>query len=245
MMGDKNSEDLKGIIPRSAEEIFKRIVADASGITYTVTASYLEVYREKIGDLLGDRSNPKTLDLAVREHPAKGIYVDGLSEKTVTSWEAVLEVLEQGDATRAVASTNMNAVSSRSHSVFIVNVQQENSEGSKKGGKLNLVDLAGSEKVGKTGAKGQTLEEAKKINQSLSALGQVIKALGERATRRLFSVCNTLDWLGAFVWCSFVEVSCVACGHSEPCACLLCLCAACVLRVYFLVAAPAALMWSS
>ena len=180
MMGDKNSEDLKGIIPRSAEEIFKRIVADATGITYSVTASYLEVYREKIGDLLGDRSNPKTLDLAVREHPSKGIYVDGLTEKAVTSWEAVLEVLEQGDSTRAVAATNMNAVSSRSHSVFIVQVNQENSEGSKKAGKLNLVDLAGSEKVGKTGAKGQTLEEAKKINQSLSALGQVIKALGEK-----------------------------------------------------------------
>ena len=61
----------------------------------------------------------------------------------------------------------------------MVNVSQTNTEGSTKAGKLNLVDLAGSEKIGKTGAKGQTLEEAKKINQSLSALGQVIKALAD------------------------------------------------------------------
>jgi kinesin family protein 5 len=105
--------------------------------------------------------------------------VDGLTAAKATCWEEVLEVLEAGDSTRAVASTNMNAVSSRSHSVFIITVDQTNSEGSKKGGRLNLVDLAGSEKVGKTGAKGQTLEEAKKINQSLSALGQVIKALSD------------------------------------------------------------------
>lgn len=127
MMGDKNSEQLKGIIPRSAEEIFKRIEADASGITYTVTCSYLEVYREQIGDLLNSK-DPKAKNLAVREHPSRGIYVDGLTEKPVSSWEAVMEVLDEGDAARAVAATNMNAVSSRSHSVFIVNVAQENSE---------------------------------------------------------------------------------------------------------------------
>lgn len=127
MMGDKNSEDLKGIIPRSAEEIFKRIEADASGIVYSVTCSYLEVYREQIGDLL-NQTDPKAKNLQVREHPTRGIYVDGLTERHASSWEAVMEVLDQGDAARAVASTNMNAVSSRSHSVFIMNVSQENSE---------------------------------------------------------------------------------------------------------------------
>ena len=84
-----------------------------------------------------------------------------------------------GDSYRAVACTNMNASSSRSHSVLTITVEQRSEQGSTKTGRLNLVDLAGSEKVGKSGATGQTLEEAKKINQSLSSLGQVIKALAE------------------------------------------------------------------
>ena len=72
----------------------------------------------------------------------------------------------------------MNAESSRSHSIFLITITQRNTEtGAQKTGNLYLVDLAGSEKVGKTGASGQTLEEAKKINKSLSALGMVINAL--------------------------------------------------------------------
>ena len=139
---------------------------------FTVTASYLEVYREAIKDLLdGTKDN-----LQVREHPTQGIYVDGLTKATVSTAEEIYDVLNMGDSARAVASTNMNATSSRSHSVFMVNVSQKSEEGSTKAGTLNLVDLAGSEKVGKTGAKGQTLEEAKMINKSLSALGQVINA---------------------------------------------------------------------
>ena len=76
--------------------------------------------------------------------------------------------------------TDMNEHSSRSHSVFLINVKQENLENQKKlSGKLYLVDLAGSEKVGKTGAEGMILEEAKNINKSLSALGNVIAALAD------------------------------------------------------------------
>jgi kinesin family protein 5 len=82
------------------------------------------------------------------------------------------------DAAAHVVHSDMNAESSRSHSIFLVTIQQRNTEtGSQKTGNLYLVDLAGSEKVGKTGASGQTLEEAKKINKSLSALGMVINAL--------------------------------------------------------------------
>ena len=81
---------------------------------------------------------------------------------------------------------DMNAESSRSHSIFLITISQRNTEtGAQKTGNLYLVDLAGSEKVGKTGASGQTLEEAKKINKSLSALGMVINALTEKV--RLFS----------------------------------------------------------
>ena len=126
MMGDKTNAELKGIIPRASEYIFEKISADAASVKYDVTCSYLEVYREQIGDLL----NTSNKNLAVREHPSKGIYVDGLTEQPVHSWEEVLAVLEEGDRTRAVASTNMNAVSSRSHSVFIITVGQETTEGS-------------------------------------------------------------------------------------------------------------------
>jgi len=85
-----------------------------------------------------------------------------------------------GEKFRAVASTNMNELSSRSHSLFMISVLQKLTEGSIKRGILNLVDLAGSESVGKSGATGTTLEEAKKINQSLSALGNCIYALGQK-----------------------------------------------------------------
>jgi kinesin family member 5 len=89
----------------------------------------------------------------------------------------------------------MNAESSRSHSIFLITISQRNTEtGAQKTGNLYLVDLAGSEKVGKTGASGQTLEEAKKINKSLSALGMVINALTEKVSSLLLSC-----YLKAFV----------------------------------------------
>ena len=91
-----------------------------------------------------------------------------------------MDVVDEGKANRAVATTNMNAQSSRSHSIFLIQVAQENKlTETKLTGKLYLVDLAGSEKIGKTGAEGETLEEAKNINKSLSALGNVIAALAD------------------------------------------------------------------
>lgn len=81
----------------------------------------------------------------------------------------------------------MNAESSRSHSIFLITIQQRNIDsGALRTGNLYLVDLAGSEKVGKTGASGQTLEEAKKINKSLSALGMVINALTDGKVSSLY-----------------------------------------------------------
>lgn len=117
-------------------------------------------------------------NLPIHEDKTKGVYVKGLSEIYVSSVDEVYDVMRQGTASRSVASTNMNQESSRSHSIFALAITQKNMEtGSSKSGQLFLVDLAGSEKVGKTGATGQLLEEAKKINKSLSALGNVINAL--------------------------------------------------------------------
>lgn len=175
MMGsDIDDEEGKGIIPRIVEQIFASMLASPSNIEYTVRVSYMEIYMERIRDLL----NPVNDNLPVHEEKNRGVYVKGLLEVYVSSVPEVYEVMRRGGAARAVAATNMNQESSRSHSIFVVTITQKNLEtGSMKSGQLFLVDLAGSEKVGKTGASGQTLEEAKKINKSLSALGMVINSL--------------------------------------------------------------------
>lgn len=175
MMGtDIMDEKGKGIIPRIVEQIFTSILSSASDIEYTVRVSYMEIYMERIRDLLA----PQNDNLPVHEEKNRGVYVKGLLEVYVSSVDEVYEVMRRGGQARAVSATNMNQESSRSHSIFVITVSQKNiSNGSLKSGQLFLVDLAGSEKVGKTGASGQTLEEAKKINKSLSALGMVINSL--------------------------------------------------------------------
>ena len=175
MMGTSIEDDEgKGVTPRIIEQIFSSIMSSPPTIEYTVRVSYMEIYMERIRDLLA----PQNDNLPVHEERNRGVYVKGLLEIYVSSVEEVFEVMKRGGNARAVAATNMNQESSRSHSIFVITVTQKNLEtGSSKSGQLFLVDLAGSEKVGKTGASGQTLEEAKKINKSLSALGMVINAL--------------------------------------------------------------------
>lgn len=131
---------------------------------------------DKIRDLL---DITKT-NLSVHEDKNRATYVKGATERFVTCPDEVMEVIDEGKANRHIAVTNMNEHSSRSHSVFLINVKQEHQETKKTlTGKLYLVDLAGSEKVSKTGAEGQVLDEAKNINKSLSALGNVISALAD------------------------------------------------------------------
>ncbi len=175
MMGTNiDDEEGKGVIPRIVEQIFTNILSSAANIEYTVRVSYMEIYMERIRDLLA----PQNDNLPVHEEKNRGVYVKGLLEIYVSSVQEVFEVMRRGGNARAVAATNMNQESSRSHSIFVITITQKNVEtGSAKSGQLFLVDLAGSEKVGKTGASGQTLEEAKKINKSLSALGMVINSL--------------------------------------------------------------------
>ena len=175
MMGsDIDDEESKGIIPRIVEQIFASILVSPGNIEYTVRVSYMEIYMERIRDLL----QPSNDNLPVHEEKSRGVYVKGLLEIYVSSVLEVYEVMRRGGTARATAATNMNQESSRSHSIFVITITQKNVEtGSAKSGQLFLVDLAGSEKVGKTGASGQTLEEAKKINKSLSALGMVINSL--------------------------------------------------------------------
>jgi kinesin family protein 5 len=183
MMGaDIDNHELKGIIPRITEQIFQSIVESDAHIEYMVKVSYMEIYLERIRDLLA----PQNDNLQVHEEKSKGVYVKNLSDYYVSSAQEVYEIMRTGGAARMVTSTNMNAESSRSHSIFLITIQQRNTEtGAQKTGNLYLVDLAGSEKVGKTGASGQTLEEAKKINKSLSALGMVINALTDSKIKHI------------------------------------------------------------
>lgn len=175
MMGaDIYDEEQRGIIPRIVEQMFASILRSPGNIEYTVRVSYMEIYMEKIRDLLV----PQNDNLPIHEEKSRGVYVKGLLEIYVSSVQEVYEVMRRGGTARATAATNMNQESSRSHSIFVITITQKNVEtSSAKSGQLFLVDLAGSEKVGKTGASGQTLEEAKKINKSLSALGMVINSL--------------------------------------------------------------------
>lgn len=176
MEGVIGNPGLQGIIPRIIQDIFNHIYNMEENLEFHIKVSYFEIYMDKIRDLL----DVSKVNLAVHEDKNRVPYVKGATERFVSSPEEVFEVIELGKSNRHVAVTNMNEHSSRSHSVFLIQVKQENVESQKKLlGKLYLVDLAGSEKVGKTGAEGSTLEEAKNINKSLSALGNVISALAD------------------------------------------------------------------
>lgn len=221
---------LRGIIPRSVEDIFAAIENDPepSATKYLVRASYLQIYNEVISDLL----KPDKVNLMIREDRRRGVFVDGLSEWVVRSPAEVYGLMMRGAQQRATGATKMNEVSSRSHAVCMIIVEKcttilnatNNTDATAaaaaaamacdnmgllmagggpssrkavaaaaalsgklqhtiKVGKLNLVDLAGSERVHITGATGKRLEESKKINASLSALGNVIAALTDRKER--------------------------------------------------------------
>ncbi|KAJ8612919.1 hypothetical protein CTAYLR_006189 [Chrysophaeum taylorii] len=165
------------VIPRAAASLFEGVAAADSNLEFAISVSFVEIYMEKIRDLLDPYG---TSSLQIREDPEKGVYVSGCATTFVTSQAELMDAMSEGLKLRAVAATGMNEGSSRSHSVLTCGVARRDLETeSRRVGKLVLVDLAGSEMVRKTGSTGQQLEEAKKINKSLSALGQVITALSD------------------------------------------------------------------
>lgn len=171
---DLMDEDMMGIIPRMVSTVFDNIMNADEDLEFQVKVAYCEIYMEKIKDLL----DTSKVNLKVHEDKSRGVYIADLTEKYVSCQEEVYELMAFGTKNREVGYTHMNAGSSRSHSLFCVTLTQTNKKDySAKTGKLYLVDLAGSEKVGKTGAEGKRLEEAKNINKSLTSLGIVITAL--------------------------------------------------------------------
>ncbi|KAM7176443.1 kinesin-1 heavy chain isoform 1-T1 [Macrochelys suwanniensis] len=176
MEGTLHDPDGMGIIPRIVQDIFNYIYSMDENLEFHIKVSYFEIYLDKIRDLL----DVSKTNLSVHEDKNRVPYVKGCTERFVCSPDEVMDTIDEGKSNRHVAVTNMNEHSSRSHSIFLINVKQENTQTEQKlSGKLFLVDLAGSEKVSKTGAEGAVLDEAKNINKSLSALGNVISALAE------------------------------------------------------------------
>uniref|UniRef100_A0A6U5EEF3 Kinesin-like protein n=1 Tax=Corethron hystrix TaxID=216773 RepID=A0A6U5EEF3_9STRA len=185
MEGFPSDPDLRGIIPNAFQHIFDHVTLGSTNENYLVRASYFEIYNEEIRDLISN--SPKT-SLELRESSDSGVYVKGLASFVVKSISEIDKLMQKGHKNRTVASTQMNQGSSRSHSVFTIVIEccttDDHGEHIRMG-KLNLVDLAGSERQSKTGATGERLKEATKINLSLSALGNVISALVDGKTNHV------------------------------------------------------------
>ncbi|OON13632.1 kinesin motor domain protein, partial [Opisthorchis viverrini] len=177
IQGVKDDPQLRGVMPNSFYHIFEHI-SKSKDAEYLVRASYLEIYKEELRDLL-HRDQSKHLE--IKEKPDSGIYVKDLSSVLTRNIDEIQKVMNIGYQNRAVGATNMNEHSSRSHAIFIVTIEccqlGADDENHIRVGKLNLVDLAGSERQSKTLSEGERLKEATKINLSLSTLGNVISAL--------------------------------------------------------------------
>lgn len=184
MTGNKE-KDAGGVIPNTFSHIFSYIAKARQELTFLIHVTYLEIYNETVRDLLSKKPQQ---GLEVREHSSYGVFVQDLSGYVVHTPEELENLIKIGEKNRAVGATDINAASSRSHTIFTITL--ESSKRSVAGGepakatrgKLQLVDLAGSERQSKTHATGVRFREASKINQSLSVLGNVISALVDGKT---------------------------------------------------------------
>ncbi|KAK4148074.1 uncharacterized protein C8A04DRAFT_23867 [Dichotomopilus funicola] len=175
-----------GIIPNICQDMFRRIgeMQQDKNLRCTVEVSYLEIYNERVRDLLNPANKG---NLKVREHPSTGPYVEDLAKLVVGGFQEIEHLMDEGNKARTVAATNMNETSSRSHAVFTLMLTQkrfdpETKMEMEKAAKISLVDLAGSERATSTGATGARLKEGAEINRSLSTLGRVIAALADLST---------------------------------------------------------------
>ncbi|CAN1775928.1 Kinesin-like protein KIN-7N, partial [Linum perenne] len=184
------SEKDPGVIHRAVRDIFDKTQAQISDREFLIRVSYMEIYNEEINDLFAVENQK----LPIHESLERGIFVAGLREEIVNSAEQVLKLMESGEVNRHFGETNMNARSSRSHTIFRMVIESKgkvsnsssdySSSDAVRVSVLNLVDLAGSERIAKTGAGGVRLKEGKYINKSLMALGNVINKLSDGGKQR-------------------------------------------------------------
>nr|XP_007988552.2 kinesin-like protein KIF7 isoform X4 [Chlorocebus sabaeus] len=182
-------EDEQGIVPRAMAEAFK-LIDENDLLDCLVHVSYLEVYKEEFRDLL--EVGTASRDIQLREDEHGNVVLCGVKEVDVEGLDEVLSLLEMGNAARHTGATHLNRLSSRSHTVFTVTLEQRGripsrlprpAQGQLLVSKFHFVDLAGSERVLKTGSTGERLKESIQINSSLLALGNVISALGDPQRR--------------------------------------------------------------
>ncbi|XP_073921859.1 stAR-related lipid transfer protein 9 isoform X3 [Castor canadensis] len=183
-----------GLTPRICEGLFIREEDCASlHSSCKIQVSFLEIYNERVRDLLKQSDKKKSYTLRVREHPEMGPYVQGLSHHVVTSYKQVIQLLEEGIANRMTAATHVHEASSRSHAIFTIHYTKailENNLPSETASKINLVDLAGSERADPSYCKDRIAEGAN-INKSLVTLGIVISTLAQNSQK--FSSCQSLN----------------------------------------------------
>ncbi|KAG9408014.1 hypothetical protein AC1031_021252 [Aphanomyces cochlioides] len=171
-----------GIIPRALCQLVEATTANTS---CSISCAYLQIYNEKIFDLLTDKKRQKPLALREALDGSSEMVVQGLSSYPITSLSDVMAFLKRGKLHRVVRETEMNAQSSRSHAILQVTFKSETKNGHLRA-KLNMVDLAGSEKWNKQACKpGVEIEEMKNINTSLSALGNCIAALTQPGRKHI------------------------------------------------------------
>ncbi|XP_038047913.1 carboxy-terminal kinesin 2-like isoform X2 [Patiria miniata] len=177
---DNVEEQTEGMIPRAVRQIFQTAgQLREKGWEYTMEASFLEIYNETVRDLLG--AGDKKCEIKMADAKGTDVEVTNSTTVTVTSEGQVQSLLGRATHNRAVAATNCNERSSRSHSVFRLKLNGSNAlTGESSQGTLNLVDLAGSERLSQSGSTGDRLRETKNINRSLSNLGNVIMALANK-----------------------------------------------------------------
>ena len=178
-------EENKGIVPQICSQLLDgSILMQNDKHTFSLTVSMLEIYNEKIQDLLIPVAKRPKSGLKVRENAKLGVFVEDLTKREVTSYEEIESVIELGNKHKSLGATLMNATSSRAHTIITLELIQKEVgliKTTQKESVINLVDLAGSEKVGKTEAKGDRLKEACSINKSLTVLGIVIHQLYKKS----------------------------------------------------------------
>jgi hypothetical protein len=169
-----------GVSPRCMVELFSLCEERESLFDYKFTFSMMQIHNDAVYDLLGN------LDTKLTIHQTEGgkFEITDATEMELVSAQQALDLIAHGQSNRVVAAHSLNQDSSRSHSIITIKMTGVNKidGGTCTPAKLHLIDLAGSERLGKTGAKGESLVEANNINKSLLALGDVVNALAIRAS---------------------------------------------------------------
>ncbi|KAA8544993.1 hypothetical protein F0562_019790 [Nyssa sinensis] len=180
----EGTNDSPGIVPRALEELFRQASLDSSA-SFTFSMSMLEVYLGNLRDLLAAKPSGRAYqpvsrcNLNIQTDPKGLVEIEGLTEVEISNFTKASWWYTKGRRVRSTSWTNVNEASSRSHCLMRITIFRNGDASGCKAevSKLWMVDLGGSERLLKTGATGQTLDEGRAINLSLSALGDVIAAL--------------------------------------------------------------------